>query len=293
VTRVEKQGKIILVVAIIVIAGAVAGGGAYIYVTDHPGTVTLDVSIASSLTNVAEYMAPTFDQQHNCQINFNIGGSSALESQIASGFPCQVFMSANPKWTSVLNSSNDIYDNNVSSFCTNTLIVILPKDNPKNITTLLQLAQPGIRIDVCNFTVPAGEYTQDFLNNVNSTWGNSSSSAYIPAYAGYANTFMNNIKSYELTDEAVVSNIVNDVGNYDAAIAYVSDAIFDFGLFQTIPINATVNQIGTYAMGITTVNHISTAQLAVAYDFVDFWLTASGQTLLRSFGFGNLTATFV
>ncbi|MGA3112115.1 MAG: substrate-binding domain-containing protein, partial [Candidatus Bathyarchaeia archaeon] len=67
--------------------------------TPTPTPATLTVFIASSLTNVVANMTAAFDKQYNCNIVVNSGSSSTLEQQIVAGSPCDVFMSADTKWT--------------------------------------------------------------------------------------------------------------------------------------------------------------------------------------------------
>ena len=86
-----------------------------------PQPVDLRVFIASSLTNVVANMTQAFDQANNCNIIVNPSSSSALYTQITSGSPCDVFMSADTKWTKQLNSSNLLYNNNYVNFTTNSL----------------------------------------------------------------------------------------------------------------------------------------------------------------------------
>jgi molybdate transport system substrate-binding protein len=47
------------------------------------------------------------------------------------------------------------------TFARNRLAVIFPKDNPAKISALADLAKPGLKLDLEDKSVPAGQYTLD------------------------------------------------------------------------------------------------------------------------------------
>ena len=108
--------------------------------TATPQTVTLTIFAASSLTNAIANMTAAFDKQYDCNIVVNSGSSSMLEQQVVAGAPCDVFMSADIKWTNALSSLNLIYNSQSTNFTTNKLCLIIAQGNPKNITSLADLS---------------------------------------------------------------------------------------------------------------------------------------------------------
>ena len=196
--------------------------------TATPPPATLHVSIASSLTNVVANMTQAFDQANNCNLVVNSAGSNTLYTQITQGFPCDVFMSADIKWTQQLNNSNLLYNNYYTNFTTNSLEVILSQGNPKGIISLADLVKPGVKIVVADPSIPSGSYTNTTLAKIDATWGNSSSPLYINsgAYVNYNATFHQNVVSYEVTVENVVGKVSLNLGTADAGIVFVSDATY-------------------------------------------------------------------
>ncbi len=97
--------------------------------------VDLRVDIASSLVHVIQNMSSDFEKANNIHLIINSDSSSALYTQIVAGSPCDVFMSADQKWTKQLNSSGLLYNNNYVNFTSNSLEVIIAQGNPKGITS--------------------------------------------------------------------------------------------------------------------------------------------------------------
>ncbi len=244
----------------------------------------LRVFVASSLVSVIENASHAFETANNCNIVLNSGGSNGLFQQISSGFPCDVFMSADFKWVKQLNASELLYDNNYRNFTTNTLILVVPKDNPKNITSLLDLTNSGVRIVLAASSVPAGLYANSTLTKIDSIWGNPNSIQYKgPEWTNYYTRVNANIVSYEATVEDVVGKLLLGLGIADVGIAFVSDATMQGSNLLYIQIPSDVNTRGTYGIGIIK----NTGQFDLATKYMNFWLSDEGQSLLHAYGFGT------
>ena len=256
--------------------------------TPTPSPVDLRVFTASSLTNAVANMTQAFEIANNCHLIVNSASSSALYTQITLGSPCDVFMSADTKWTIQLNNSALLYNKNYVNFTTNSLEMIIAQGNPKGITSLADLARPGVKVVLADPSIPSGSYTNSTCYKIDSTWGNHSSPAYVSngSYVNFNSTMHQNVVSYEPSVESVVGKVSLNVGTADAGIVFVSDA--EYGQLsgsqvQFIPIPSSVNTRGTYGIGIIG----STSQSALAQQFMDFWSTAQGQSLLTYYGFNS------
>jgi molybdate transport system substrate-binding protein len=248
----------------------------------------LRVFIASSLTNVVSNMTSTFEKTNNCNLIINPGSSSALYTQISAGVPCDVFMSADTKWTRQLNNSQFLLNNNYFNFTSNSLEVIITQGNPKDIMSLADLAKPGVKLVLADPSIPSGSYTNSTIWKIDQTWGKMSNSAYVNSgvYVNFNHTVHKNVVSYETTAENVVGKVSLNVGTADAGIAFVSDAVYGNmtgAKVQFLPIPSIVNTRGTYGIGIIG----STSQSALAQKFLDYWTSTQGQELLTQFGFNS------
>jgi molybdate transport system substrate-binding protein len=281
--------KIVAIVLVVVIACA-SVAGYIIYSNTSSNPTELRVFIAASLTYVVANMTEEFEQANNCRLLVSPAGSGALYQQIAEGSPCDVFMSADNRWTKQLNSAGLLYQDRDEDFTTNSLEVILAPGNPAGITSLADLAKPGVKLVIAGPSVPAGNYANQTIWKIDSTWGNSSHPNYVAsgAYVNYNASVYNNIRSYETNVENVVGAVAlsGDTGLYDAGIVYASDGVYgQLSGQQTtfLEIPTDVNARGIYGIAVIE----STSQPELAQKFMDFWLSEQGQALLTQFGFNS------
>lgn len=271
---------------------AIATVSGYLVYTNHispnNNLPELRIFIAASLTHVVENMTQEFEQNNNCKLIINTGSSSALYQQIITGSPADVFMTADNKWTNQLKTDNLLHNDPID-FTTNNLEVIITPNNPANITSLADLTKPGVKLVIADPTVPAGNYANQTIWKIDSTWGNPNNPNYIPSgqYINYNTSLYKNIKSYETNVENVVGavSLSSQTGLYDAGIVYASDGVYGTMTnqptqFLTIP--PDVNQKATYGIAIID----QTNQPELAQKFVTFWTSNQGQTLLAQYGFG-------
>jgi molybdate transport system substrate-binding protein len=278
--------------SLIIIAVIIISSITYVYTTGGFGNPSptptpaapteLRIFIASSLIHIVQNMTTQFEKDNNVKIALNSDSSSSLYTQITSGVTCDVFMSADQKWTRNLNiTSPGLLNNNYVNFTTNSLEVILAPSNPAGITTLAELVKPGVKIVVAAPSVPAGSYANSTVWKIESKWGPVDS-----AYHNYNATFYQRIVSYETSVENVVGKVSLGVGTADAGIVFYSDAVWgnmtNAGVtFLAIP--SDVNTKGTYGIGVVG----STTHAELAQKFMDYWSSTAGQALLTQFGFNS------
>ncbi|MDR1991986.1 MAG: molybdate ABC transporter substrate-binding protein [Nitrososphaerota archaeon] len=250
-------------------------------------TPQLRIFAAASLTNVITNMTQEFEQTNNCKLLLNSGSSGALYTQITQGTPCDIYMTADNKWTKQLNTNNHLHQN--IDFTSNSLTIILTPKNPANITSIADLAKPGVKLIIAEPSVPAGNYANQTIWTIDSTWGNISNPNYVPsgAYINYNTSVYNNIRSYETNVENVVGQITLSAttGLYDAGIVYASDGIYGNLTGQQtkfLKIPPEINQKAIYNIAIIK----TTNQPELAQKFTNFWLSQQGQSLLTHYGFG-------
>jgi molybdate transport system substrate-binding protein len=250
--------------------------------------VDLRVDIASSLVHVIQNMSSDFEKANNVHLIINSDSSSALYTQIVAGSPCDVFMSADQKWTKQLKSSGFLYKNNYVNFTSNSLEVIIAQGNPKGITSLADLAKPGVKLVLADPSIPSGSYTNTTFWKIDQTWGKVGNAAYVRngSYVNYNATVHANVVNYQLTVEQVVGAVSLNVGTADAGVVFVSDAVWGnmtSAQVQFMPILASVNTQGIYGIGIVK----QVANSDPAQKFMDYWSTPQGQALLTEFGFNS------
>jgi len=155
-------------------------------------------------------------------------------------------------------------------FAQNKLVVIVPANNPANISTLKDLAKPGIKIDLAAPSVPAGEYALQVLDKM------AQSTDYTPAYKA---AVLQNVVSQEDNVEAVVQKV--QLGEVDAGFVYLTDAASTSQQVTKITIPDVFNVLAQYPIAVTK----HTAYPSEAQDFVQYILSTDGQATLTSYGF--------
>ncbi|MDR2700323.1 MAG: molybdate ABC transporter substrate-binding protein [Nitrososphaerota archaeon] len=279
----------IIVIATIILA-SIIGYTAYTKTNNsNTETTELRVFIASSLIHVTEDMITQFEKDNNAKIILNSDSSSTLYTQITSGSPADIFMSADQKWTNqLLNNKPGLLNNKYENFTTNSLQIILAPGNPANIHSISDLAKIGVKLVLAAPSVPAGSYANTTIWKIDSTWGNPSNPQYdnTGVYKNFNASIYQNVVSYENSVEQVVGKVSLGIGTADAGIVFVSDGVYgtNTGAQVTfIQIPAEVNTRGTYGIGVVN----STQHPELAQKFMDYWLSDIGKELLAEYGFNS------
>ena len=216
---------------------------------------TIQVYAASSLTEAFDTLATQFMAAHSgTTIKLHYGPSSQLSTQIGQGADADVFASASEKNLTSLGAQAL----SPTDFVKNKLEIAVPPDNPANVTALADLAKSGVKVAVCDPTVPCGAVAQQVFANARIT---------VKPVANEAD-----VKS---TLAAVESNEV------DAGLVYVTDVRAAGPKAKGITIPAAVNASTTYP--IAALKDARNATLARA--FVDYVLSSDGKKVLTADGF--------
>ncbi len=275
-------------VIVVVVAAAFAG---YYYLrmpsTDNSTmtVVPLRVFAAASFTYALQALQASYQQNNSVSLIYNFAGSGALETQISQGSPCDVFMSADATNNAKLKTAGLLADNDTySTLVYNSIAVYVQPGNPKNIQTLADLLKPGVRVVVEASSVPAGAYTAQVWQNIQSRWGNSSSPDFkSTAYANYTADIKQHVVSYATDVETAVQQVVT--GAADAGFAYVSDEVPQGAKIVQISVPSDVNVRAVYTISVIK----STAYSTQAHQLVNWLLSKEGQAFLARWGFIPIT----
>ena len=249
------------------------------------GIVQLRIFAAASLTPAFQSLQSGYQSNNSVSLIFNFASSGSLETQIAQGVPADVFISADASNNVKLQNRSLLANGNTySKLLYNYVELFVPKDNPKNITTLADLLNPGVRIAIgAPASVPAGKYTLQVWNKVQSKWGNESSPDFMSmAYANFSANVMSHIVSQTTDVESAITQVLT--GAADAAFGYVSDGIANAAQLQAIPIPSDVNAQAVYTISVVA----SSSHQTQASSFVNWLLSPSGQAYLERWGFTPL-----
>ncbi|MEW2494325.1 molybdate ABC transporter substrate-binding protein [Streptomyces nodosus] len=126
------------------------------------GTVT--VFAAASLKESFTALGQTFEKQHpGTTVTFSFGGSDTLAASITGGAPADVFAAASPKTMAIVTAAKDTADTPVT-FVRNQLEIATLPGNPDKISSLKDLTKSGLKVVLCDKTVPCGAAAQKALD---------------------------------------------------------------------------------------------------------------------------------
>ncbi|MCG2802145.1 MAG: molybdate ABC transporter substrate-binding protein [Cellulomonas sp.] len=239
-------------------AGPAPTGVAASASSDVSGTVT--VLAAASLTETFTELGAAFEEAHpGVKVVLSFGASSALATQIVDGgAPADVFASAS---TSTMDTvvSAAAADAPVT-FASNTLQIAVPPANPAGVTGLADLADPKVKVALCQAEVPCGKVAAKVLAKAGVT--------VVPV------TLENDVKS-------TLSKV--ELGEVDAGLVYVTDVRAAGDAVRGIEIPADVNASTDYPVAVLT----QSANPRAAQAFVDYLLSDAGVDVLTKAGFSR------
>jgi molybdate transport system substrate-binding protein len=212
------------------------------------------VFAAASLAKVLPQIDPS--------ARYTFGGSGALETQIEQGAPADVFVSA------ALEQAQALYAKGLverpQEFASNRLVMIVPAADPAHITSLADITRPGVKLVICNATVPCGDYARSAF-----------------AALGITAQAMRNVVSQTTDVTQTVAEVAT--GQADAGFVYITDALAAAGKVKAIALPPRARpRSGDY---VAVVKAAARKQVAAA--FVAMLLSSRGRSLLGKDGFGR------
>lgn len=229
---------------------------------DSPRAAATELTVfgAASLRGAFEAFAPALQADTGIVPRYSFDASSALRAQIEQGAPADVFASADTSNVVALLEAGQAVS--PVAFACNQLTVIVPAGNPAGLTSALDLGRPGVRVIAAGDEVPITRYAVQLVDRL-----------------GIADAYAANVASREDNVAAVRAKI--ELGEGDAGVVYVTDAIASGARVEQVPVPPDANVPATYAaaiVGDTDQPEESAAFLA--------WLTGpAGQASLAAFGF--------
>lgn len=239
--------------------------------TGSQGRQALTVFAAASLADAFAVLEGIFEAEHpGIDVIHNLAGSQALARQLAEGAPADVFASANMRQMSAAIDSGRIEADAPQIFAGNRLVIVLPGDNPAGVTTLEELAQPGVKIVLAAAEVPAGEYALAALKAASAT----------PDFGpGFGDAVLANVASYEENVRSVLNKVV--LGEADAGIVYASDvASVEPGRVVRVEIPIEFNPPVRYPVAVVADSRLP----AEAAAYIALLLSSAGEAVLAEAG---------
>jgi molybdate transport system substrate-binding protein len=136
--------------------------------TESQTSREITVSAAVSLRDAFREISKQFEERTGAKINFNFGASGALQKQIESGAPVDVFASAGIPQMDALATQGLVAPETRRDFARNTLVLVVPTDTTSGITTFFDLGGAKVKkLAIGNpKTVPVGQYAERSLSRL-------------------------------------------------------------------------------------------------------------------------------
>jgi molybdate transport system substrate-binding protein len=149
-------------------------------------------------------------------------------------------------------------------FATNTLVLIVPKSNPAHIRNVGDITKPGMKLVICNATVPCGDYSRTAFENL-----------------GITSAAMKNVVSQTTDVTQTVAEVA--LGQADAGFVYITDAKAAANKVAVIHLPARAKPGAQDFIAVVKAGK----NQAAARAFVAMVRSPSGQAKLRAAGFGT------
>ncbi len=178
----------------------------------EPSAQEIDVFCAAGLTGAFNDLGQIYENESNVSVVFNFDGAQVLRAQIENGAYADVFVSGSNKHMDALMAEGFMNNSSVSTFARNWQAIIVPKDNPANITNPSDLARSGIKTVMGTKGLPITDITMQILDKI----------AKDPAYGPQ---YKDSVLANKISEETNINFIVSKValGEADAAFAHKSE----------------------------------------------------------------------
>ncbi|MFE7958297.1 molybdate ABC transporter substrate-binding protein [Streptomyces sp. NPDC057413] len=240
-------------------SGATATSGASSSATSAAkvdGTVT--VFAAASLKESFTALGQEFEKAHpGAKVSFNFGGSDSLAASITGGAPADVFAAASPKTMKIVSDAGDTAAAPVT-FVRNQLEIATLPGNPDRIASLKDLTRSGLKVVLCDKTVPCGAAAQKALK--------ASGLALTPV-------------SYEQDVKSALTKV--ELKEADAAVVYRTDVKAAGEKVQGVEFPESAKAVNDYPIALLK----DAPNAAAAQAFIDLVKSPEGQRALTGAGF--------
>jgi molybdate transport system substrate-binding protein len=236
--------------ALLVLAGCGSGSGG--------GKPDLVVSAATSLKQAFTQYGSGFSEAN---VRSSFAGSDELAAQIKQGVKPDVFASANTKFPQQLFAAGLVDKPTV--FAANRLVIAVPASGGK-VSSISDLAKPGVTIAMGSASVPVGTYTRKVLSG-------------LPG--AESSKILANVRSNEPDVGGVVGKITQ--GAVDAGFVYITDVDATDGKLKAVELPKSLQPSVAYAVAVVKgAKHPKEAR-----DFIAGLLSGPGQKALKTAGF--------
>ncbi|MGW6141170.1 molybdate ABC transporter substrate-binding protein [Streptomyces sp. NPDC055144] len=220
------------------------------------GTVT--VFAAASLKESFTTLGKDFEKAHpGTKVTFSFGGSDTLAASITGGAPADVFAAASPKTMAIVTDKKDAAGA-PSTFVRNQLEIATLPGNPDKVASLKDLTKSGLKVVLCDKTVPCGAAAQKALD---------------------ASKLKLTPVSYEQDVKSALTKV--ELKEADAAVVYKTDVKAAGSKVEGVEFPESANAINDYPIALLK----DAPNAEAAKEFIALVQSPEGQQVLTAAGF--------
>ncbi|MBQ1100661.1 molybdate ABC transporter substrate-binding protein [Streptomyces sp. b94] len=217
-------------------------------------TVFAAASLKESFTTLGE----RFEKQHpGTEVTFSFAGSDTLAASVTGGAPADVFASASPGTMATVTEAGAT-DGAPSTFVRNQLEIATLPGNPDRISSLKDLTGSGLKVVLCDKSVPCGAAAQKALE---------------------AGGLRLTPVSYEQDVKAALTKV--ELKEADAAVVYRTDVQTAGGKVTGVDFPESAKAVNDYPVAL--LKEAPNADAGAA--FIELVKSAEGQRVLTAAGF--------
>jgi len=265
----SKQYAIIGVIAIVIILAGLFASGAFNGITGEQNK-TITVLGAAGLVKVTNDLKTEFEKENpGVTVNVKNGGSGELFGILETQKNADIFLPGDYKYMQDAVDKGYIQNDTVKNVTKNIPAIAVQKGNPKNITSIADLAKPGVKVALGDPSGPAiGKTSEKLLNKsgVNDT---------VQDNVIVKTTTVNQLLTYLVTGQADAVIIWQDMATWSEAQ----------GKIDIIEIPQDQNIISTVPIAVT----VYTKDKSLAKKFEDFVTSPKGKAIWEKWGYETLT----
>ncbi|MFJ1605426.1 molybdate ABC transporter substrate-binding protein [Streptomyces sp. NPDC088253] len=219
---------------------------------------TLTVFAAASLKESFTTLGKEFEKANpSTKVTFNFGGSDTLAASITGGAPADVFAAASPKTMAIVTDKKDAATT-PATFVRNQLEIATLPGNPDKVASLKDLTKSGLKVVLCDKTVPCGAAAQKALD---------------------ASKLKLTPVSYEQDVKSALTKV--ELKEADAAVVYKTDVKAAGDKVEGVEFPESAKAINDYPIALLK----DAPNAAVAKAFIALVQSAEGQKVLTAAGF--------
>ncbi|KGK98564.1 molybdate ABC transporter substrate-binding protein [Methanococcoides methylutens] len=231
---------------------------------DEQKPTSITISASAVLTEVFTDMEEEFEAENpDIDVIMNFANAGSLRMQIEGGAPIDVYAPADRVQMDILASDGFVYNDSRKDFAGSYLVIIVPKGNVLNLTTMEDLSKPEVKKIASTDTQisTVGKYAKQTLIE-NGLW--------------------NNVQNKMIVGDTVKSAMVHvERGEVDAGFVFMTDVKTakpdTIEVINSVPMSETIY----YPIAVVT----STQHQKESQMFVDFVTGEKGSSILDQYVF--------